>query len=169
MARSRSLTGPYELHPDVHVLSARDRPDAALQRAGHADLVVTQAGDTYMVYLCGRPLHNRGRCTLGRETAIQPMVWSADGWLRTIDGDGLPAAAAPAPGLPLALFPPAPAREDFDNGRLPIAFQWLRSPWPDELFSLSARAGRLRLYGRETGGQPVPAGARRKTPAVTFL
>ena len=39
-----------------------------------------------MVYLCGRPLGNRGRCTLGRETAIQPMRWGADGWLRTTDG-----------------------------------------------------------------------------------
>jgi xylan 1,4-beta-xylosidase len=28
----------------------------------------------------------------------------------------------------------------------------LRSPWPDELFSLSARPGHLRLYGRETLG-----------------
>jgi beta-xylosidase len=35
MARSRSLLGPYELHPDVYILSARHRPDAALQRAGH--------------------------------------------------------------------------------------------------------------------------------------
>jgi xylan 1,4-beta-xylosidase len=25
-ARSRSLYGPYELHPDVHILSARSRP-----------------------------------------------------------------------------------------------------------------------------------------------
>ena len=83
MARSRTLLGPYELHPDVHILSARHRPDVALQRAGHADLVETQAGETYMVYLCGRPLANRGRCTLGRETAIQPMTWGADGWLRT--------------------------------------------------------------------------------------
>ena len=38
-----------------------------------------------MVYLCGRPLRNRGRCTLGRETAIQKMTWSEDGWLRTGD------------------------------------------------------------------------------------
>ena len=91
MARSRKLAGPYELHPDVHILTARDRPDVELQRAGHADLVETQAGETYMVYLCGRPLRNRGRCTLGRETAIQPMVWGADGWLRTMAGDGIPA------------------------------------------------------------------------------
>ena len=31
-------------------------------------------------------------------------------------------------------------------------FQWLRSPWPEELFSLTARPGHLRLYGRETIG-----------------
>ncbi len=42
--------------------------------------------------------------------------------------------------------------DDFDGPRLPIEFQWLRSPWPDELFSLSARPGHLRLYGRETMG-----------------
>src|SRR5262249_13637762 len=83
MARSRKITGPYELHPDTYILSARHRPDVELQRAGHADLVATQNGETYMVYLCGRPLCNRGRCTLGRETALQKMVWSDDGWLRT--------------------------------------------------------------------------------------
>jgi xylan 1,4-beta-xylosidase len=152
MARSRSLTGPYELHPDVYVLTARNRPDAKLQRAGHADLVETPGGETYMVYLCGRPLPNRGRCTLGRETAIQPMVWSADGWLRTLAGDGLPLAEAPAPSLLSHPFPQSPERDDFDDARLPIAFQWLRSPFPEELFSLTARPGHLRLYGRETVG-----------------
>ncbi len=98
MARSRSLTGPYELHPDVYIMSARHRPDAPLQRAGHADLVETQSGETYMVYLCGRPLRNRGRCVLGRETAIQKMVWGEDGWLRTTDGQGIPELDVPAPG-----------------------------------------------------------------------
>ena len=50
-----------------------------------------------MVYLCGRPLRNRGRCTLGRETAIQPMTWSADGWLRTTTGEGIPSVEVAAP------------------------------------------------------------------------
>jgi xylan 1,4-beta-xylosidase len=54
--------------------------------------------------------------------------------------------------LPAAPFPPAATRVDFDAGKLPIDFQWLRSPFPDELFSLSARPGFLRLYGRETIG-----------------
>jgi xylan 1,4-beta-xylosidase len=144
MARSRTLTGPYELHPDTYILSARERPDVPLQRAGHADLVETPEGETYMVYLCGRPLRNRGRCTLGRETAIQPMVWSDDGWLRTTDGQGLPTLDGPGEHTI--------AREDFDTPQLPIDFQWLRSPWPEELFSLTARPGHLRLFGRETPG-----------------
>jgi len=104
MARSRNLTGPYELHPDTYIMSARHRPDALLQRAGHADIVETQDGETYMAYLVGRPLRNRGRCTLGRETAIQKMVWGADGWLRTLDGQGIPTMETPAPmlsGIPL--------------------------------------------------------------------
>jgi xylan 1,4-beta-xylosidase len=176
MARSRSLTGPYELHPDPWILSARNRPDAELQRAGHADLVETPGGETYMVYLCGRPLRNRGRCTLGRETAIQRMVWSDDGWLRTLDGQGVPTIETPAP----SAFPaagsspphpkpaePAPSRAechgserdstlacryDFDGPRLHVDFQWLRTPWPEGIFSLSARRGFLRLFGRETIG-----------------
>ena len=152
MARSRSLLGEYELHPDTYILTARHRPDAALQRAGHADLVETPGGETFMVYLCGRPLRNRGRCTLGRETAIQRMTWSADGWLRTEDEQGMPAVEVRAPALPPCPFPAAAAREDFDGPDLPASFQWLRSPWPDELFSLSARPGHLRLFGRETIG-----------------
>ena len=152
LARSRHLLGPYELHPDKYVLTSRYRPDVALQRAGHADLVETQTGETYMVHLCGRPLPNRGRCTLGRETAIQKMVWSADGWLRTADGQGIPLMEAPPPSLPAHPFPAGSSREEFDSPELPIDFQWLRSPRPDELFSLTARPGHLRLYGRETVG-----------------
>ena len=153
MARARQLPGPYELHPDQHILTARHRPDVSLQRAGHADLVETQSGETYMVYLCGRPRGNRGRCMLGRETAIQPMAWGADGWLRTTDGEGIPMVNAFAPaGLTLQPHPVAAAREDFDAETLPIDFQWLRSPQHEELFSLGARKGHLRLYGRETIG-----------------
>jgi xylan 1,4-beta-xylosidase len=152
LARARSLLGPYELHPDNPILSAHNRPDAPLQRAGHADLVETQKGDTYMVYLCGRPLRNRGRCTLGRETAIQKMAWGADGWLRSADGANTPRRMTPAPDLPAHPFPQDPAREDFESPALPIAFQWLRSPWPEQLFSLTARPGHLRLFGRESIG-----------------
>jgi xylan 1,4-beta-xylosidase len=151
MARSRNLLGPYELHPDTYLLSARNRPDAPLQRAGHADLVQTQDGDTYMVYLCGRPLRNRGRCTLGRETAIQKMQWR-DGWLYTEGEAGLPQRETPAPRLAPHPFPPTPERDDFDAPDLAIDFQWLRTPCPENIFSLTERPGYLRLHGRESIG-----------------
>lgn len=164
MARSRKLTGPYELHPDTYILSSRHRPDAELQRAGHADLVETQNGETYMVYLCGRPLRNRGRCTLGRETAVQKMTWGADDWLRTRDGKGVPTIETPAPSVEPAAPETGALREDiaapemgalrydFNEPQPPIDFQWLRTPWPEEIFSLTARPGYLRLFGRETIG-----------------
>jgi xylan 1,4-beta-xylosidase len=99
-------------------------------------------------------LRNRGRCTLGRETAIQKMVWSDDGWLRTLDGQGTPTIETPGPALPAHTFPPTPAREDFNTPQLPIEFQWLRTPFPEEILSLTARPGFLRLSGRETIGSP---------------
>jgi len=152
LARSRSLLGPYELHPDGPLLTSRDRPDAVLQRAGHADWVDTPAGDTFLVHLCGRPLRNRGTCTLGRETAIHRLVWGADGWPRLATGGPVPALEVEAPSLPPHPFQPAPKRTDFTAPALPIEFQWLRSPFPEELFSLTERPGFLRLHGRESIG-----------------
>jgi xylan 1,4-beta-xylosidase len=152
LCRSKNLMGPYELHPDTYILSARNRPDAPLQRTGHADLVETQSGDTYMAYLCGRPLRNRGRCTLGRETAIQKMQWGTDGWLYTLDRSGTPELTTPPPDLPAHPFPALPDRDDFDSAQLAIDWQWLRTPYPGTIFSLTERPGHLRLFGRESIG-----------------
>ncbi len=152
LARSRSLDGPYELHPDGPILTARDRPDSPLQRAGHADLVEDAEGRTWAVYLCGRPLRNRGRCVMGRETAIQPMVWGEDGWLRTEAGDALPVLDVVMPGADVQAAADVVEVTPFDGPDLPLAFQWLRSPWPEELFSLTERPGALRLFGRESLG-----------------
>ena len=104
-----------------------------------------------MVYLCGRPLPNRGRCVLGRETAIQPMRWAEDGWLYAASGDSIPVLEIPTPHSDI-LAAEALVRADFDDGVLPIDFQWLRSPEPHSLFSLTDRPGHLRLHGRETLG-----------------
>lgn len=152
MARARDIAGPYELHPDAQILTSRNRPDAPLARAGHADLVETATGETFIAYLCGRPLPNRGRCVLGRETALQPMRWGEDGWLYTLDGSGMPMIEAPAPALPASPARATHERHDFDAPELPLDLQWLRTPDPDRIFSLRARPGHLRLYGRETIG-----------------
>jgi xylan 1,4-beta-xylosidase len=168
MARSRNLHGPYELHPDQTILSARHRPDAQLQRAGHADLVETPDGQTYAVYLCGRPLRNRGTCTLGRETAIQPMVWGEDGWLRTRDGAGTPELQAAAPGCPsiasrrrrCARIRCAAAAADFQRLRHAVAGRVVQ---PDRAARPSAP-----VWSRNDG-QPVPSGAGGAPPASALL
>jgi xylan 1,4-beta-xylosidase len=81
------------------------------------------------------------------------MTWGADGWLRTTDGEGVPMVDAPAPqGVTPQSHSTPLVREEFDTDTLPIAFQWLRSPEADRLFSLHTRKGHLRLYGRETIG-----------------
>ena len=110
-------------------------------------------GETYMVYLCGRPLRNRGRCTLGRETAIQTMVWARRrlaAHART--GEGLPRLEVPAPELPRAPVPARSRRARISTpaaaDRLPVAAHAAA----EELFSLTARPGHLRLFGRETIG-----------------
>lgn len=141
MARSRSLFGPYAVHPDGPVLTARDNPELPLQRLGHGDLVETAEGQTWIAYLCGRPLPASDRCVLGRETAIRPMRWDDDGWLRS---------AAPLADAIVEL--PVRVLDTFDTPVLPEAFQWLRTPYPEYLFSLIERPGYLRLFGRETIG-----------------
>jgi xylan 1,4-beta-xylosidase len=152
MARSASLLGPYELHPDVAVVTSRYAPDASLQRSGHGDLVETAEGETYLVHLASRPLPGLRRSPLGRETAIQKCVWGEDGWLRLEGEKYTPMDRVAAPDLPSYPFPPEPERTDFMPGKLPMPFQWLRTPHPERLFSLSERPGFLRLYGRESVG-----------------
>ncbi|GLS26776.1 glycoside hydrolase family 43 protein [Marinibactrum halimedae] len=156
MARSKSLTGPYELHPIKHIITAKDTPDNKIQRAGHGDFVETQSGEVYHVHLCSRPLSLWGgkaaRSPMGRETAIQKMEWREDDWLWPIDGDCIPKAEIAIADLPPEMPSKAYARHDFDETALPDEFQWLRVPDPSVFMSLTDRAGFLRLYGRESIG-----------------
>lgn len=167
MARSRDLFGPYETDPAKHILTAKDAPEAELQRAGHADIVETQSGEFYMVHLCSRPLaETRGapvkeryhihtddsrRSPLGRETAIQKLVWPEGDFPRLAHGGCAPEAVVDGPDLPEHPVAPIPALRTFEEG-LPPEFQWLRTPHRDRLFSLTDRSGALRLFGRESPG-----------------
>lgn len=152
LARSSHIAGPYELHPQWHVLTSRFFPDAVLQRSGHGDIVETQQGETYLVHLTGRPIPGLQRSPLGRETAIQKVQWDSDGWLRMSGEAFAPQEAVSAPPLPIHPFAPEPIRHDFDDVQLPLAFQWLRTPYSERLFDLQARPGFLRLIGRESVG-----------------
>lgn len=164
IARSRAITGPYELSPHHPLLTAHGSAPAGLQRAGHASIVDTGRGEWYLAHLCGRPLEWRHdapaeppasyslealHCPLGRETALQKLEWTEDGWPRLAHGDHHPRSIVPAPDLPSAPFPHEPELDDFDGPALSPHWNTLRAPAGGWL-SLSARPGHLRLTGRES-------------------
>ncbi len=153
MARSRRIDGPYELHPNVHLITAKDAPDAPLQRAGHGQIVETPDGQVYHTHLCSRPLAGLRRSPLGRETAIQKCAWGDDDWLYLFGGGSIPAVEVPAPFPSAPSQTPAPRIYAFSPEEgLPLDFQWLRSPYPERIWSLAARPGWLRLTARESIG-----------------
>ncbi len=78
VARSSTLMGNYTPCPYNPIMRQTDE-QAAIQRCGHGKPVCTQHGDWYMVYLCGRA-YEKKYSMLGRETAIDPITWTADGW-----------------------------------------------------------------------------------------
>lgn len=150
MARSRSLTGPYEIDPENPVLTARYDCTLPLQRTGHGDLVETQNGEWYMVHLCGRPLPSRGRSVMGRETGIQKVTWTEDGWLRLASGKHEPEEYVPAPELEEFCWEEEAEIEDFDSDQLNVHFQTLRISLDAHMMSLTERRGWLRLKGHES-------------------
>ena len=148
MARSKNITGNYEIHPENPILTAKDK-DCNLQKAGHADLVELDNGEVYMVHLCSRPIKKFSGSVLGRETAIQKMKWCEDGWLRMECGGNTPQTEIIAPALPQKKWENLPARDDFDSKNLRLDYQWLRGDIFDEIASLTERSGFLRLKGKE--------------------
>jgi xylan 1,4-beta-xylosidase len=154
LARSKSLLGPYEIHPTNPLLTSHGHPEVLLQKAGHGSLVQTQTDEWYLVHLCGRPLVpgvlDHGFCNLGRETGIQRLEWPDGGWPMVSGGGNQPLAHVVAPQLPLHPWPATPARDDFDAPELAIDWQSLRVPVDSSWLSLTERPGFLRLVGRES-------------------
>lgn len=158
--RSESIWGPYEWYENNSILTSRDNQEAALQKAGHADIVQSADGEWYMVHLCGRPLEKRNpvncgklpgkrRYTLGRETAIQKVYWTKDGWLKLYGDSKLPEKNIRINGKEESLSQIKLVKDDFNNLPLDLEYQSLRKPLDESNYSLTERPGYLRLYGRE--------------------
>ena len=174
--RSRDIWGPYEMLKENHgeqreeneafsILTSRHHEDILLQKSGHGDLVETPGGEWYMVHLCGRAFADRNpadagrfpnsrRYMMGRETAIQKILWREDGWPVLEAGDTTPQNEVPVPkevseevlcrreaASPLV-------RDEFEGKALSLDYQSLRIPMDEHYLSLRARPGWLRMYGR---------------------
>ncbi|MET8975100.1 family 43 glycosylhydrolase [Streptomyces sp. NPDC004539] len=165
-ARSRALTGPYEV-ADRPLLTSRDDPSLPLQKAGHAELVETAGGEWFLSHLVGRPVHTpQGpRCTLGRETAVQAVEWDEEGWPRLRGGGWHPAREVTVPtagtsgraaeGVPTAgpLSETFPHTGDQPPDPAPPSLGWpwstLREPPSPSWADTASRPGWIRLRGRQ--------------------
>ncbi|KAB8166959.1 family 43 glycosylhydrolase [Streptomyces sp. 3MP-14] len=152
VARARTLDGPWEADPAGAMLTSYGT-EATLQKAGHGCLVSTEHDEWYLAHLCARPLTPGGRCVLGRETAIQRVTWTEDGWPRLADGGRQPHEFVTVPGTAEPATVPAhdaPFADDFTAPQLRHEWATLRiHPSPDWL-SLTERPGALRLRGQES-------------------
>jgi xylan 1,4-beta-xylosidase len=140
VARATSLFGKYEACPYNPIMRQEDEI-AALQRCGHGKPVMTQHGEWYMVYLCGRMI-GEGYSILGRETALDPITWTADSWPLVNHLKG-PSALQVKPKLQELIF----HNQDEDNFDEPhLGFEWL-FPRPPEKNGYKLRDNRLWLKG----------------------
>jgi xylan 1,4-beta-xylosidase len=141
VGRSKSLYGPFENCPYNPVLK-QNNPEAKIQRSGHCKLVQTQKGEWWAVYLCSRL--NEGKfSTLGRETALDPVQWTEDGWF-TINNLQGPSEIQIAPNLPEVKFEEK-YFDDFDSDKLSLIWQFVRNPNKED-YSLTERPGYYRIY-----------------------
>jgi xylan 1,4-beta-xylosidase len=142
VARSRSLTGPYEVD-DVPLLTSRDDPAVPLQKAGHGELVRTSSGEWYLTHLASRPLQTPAgpRNPLGRETAVQRVVWT-DGWPRLAKGGWHPATKVEVPDAAVGRAGP--------DGAPGWPWSTLREPPGDWVGPVPGRPDALRLRGRQS-------------------
>jgi len=146
IARSETVTGPYESNPCNPILTHRHLGlDYPIVGTGHADLVETQTGEWWMVCLAMRP-YGGYFYNLGRETFLVPLRWE-EGWPIVNPGVGKVEIELLAPDLPEHLWDELPARDEFDGPSL--AFHWnsLRTN-SDNFAVLTKRPGYLRLYLR---------------------
>lgn len=144
VARSREITGPYELDSQP-LLTSRDDPSLPLQKAGHGELVQLPDGSWVLSHLTARPLNtpNGPRCPLGRETAIQAVTWDAEGWPRLRHGGPHPSIEVDVSTHPRSSEQPAPSAD-------PLGWPWstLRAAPDPSWADAAARPGWIRLRGR---------------------
>lgn len=140
-ARSRSINGPWENCPHNPLMRTTDAREKWWSR-GHASLVEGPGGDWWSVYHG----YENGYWTLGRQTLLDPIEWTDDGWFRFKGGDlsqamPKPSARHSAQAHGVALS------DDFSTDKL--GAQWaFYDPGPNERARLRYESGALVLEGK---------------------
>ena len=142
VARSRSIHGPWEncpYNPVVRTVSA----DETWWSRGHATVVEGPNSNWFMVY---HGIENGFR-DLGRQTLLDPIEWTRDGWFRALGGDLSRPLRKP---LQLAAQSHGAAlSDDFTSNR--FGLQWnFHKPQPNEALRVRYENGSLVISGRGT-------------------
>lgn len=139
----------YERHDPDHLKPKYFNPESVLQKSGHGSYVETQLGEVYLVHHTARPFVPELRCTLGRETAIQKMKWTDDGWLRMYDDSNLAKEYVAESKFPEYKVPQIPNFDDFNGEELGIQYYAPRIS-PSSFADVKARPGYVRIRGQES-------------------
>lgn len=123
-ARSRSINGPWENCPNNPLVRTTALDEKWWSR-GHATLVEGPDGSWWSVY---HGFEN-GYWTLGRQTLLDPVEWTADGWFRMKGGDLSRPLAKPRGGT--AVRHGQPLSDDFSRLRLGQTWNFFK-PAADE-------------------------------------
>ena len=142
MARSRSLDGPWENDPNNPVIKTQSETEKWWSR-GHATIFEGPDRRWWMIYHG----YENGYWTLGRQTLLEPIEWTADGWVKPLGGDLSKPIAKPVnlPGQTHGM----PLSDDFSADKMGI--QWaFYDPAPGEASRVRRANGVLRLRGKGT-------------------
>ena len=141
-ARSRSIHGPWENCPANPIVRTVDRTEKWWSR-GHATLVEGPDGSWWSVYHG----YENGYWTLGRQTLLDPVEWTADGWFRMTGGDLSQPIAKPRGGQ--AGPHGQPLSDDFSVLRLGSRWNFFK-PSPQEAQRARVEGGSLVLKASGT-------------------
>ena len=143
-ARARSINGPWEHCPHNPLVRTTDAAEKWWSR-GHASLVEGPGGQWWSVYHG----YENGFWTLGRQTLLDPIEWTDDGWPRMRGGD----LSAPIPKPRAQALPHGtPLSDDFSRDRFGV--QWaFYDPTQNERARVRYAGGALELQGK--GASPA--------------
>lgn len=151
--KSDNVRGPYVPFKGNPILTQRNlgARDFPITSAGHAELVQTQNGDWWSIFLATRP-YEGDMYNTGRETFLLPVKW-VDGWPIILpEGEKVPYVHA-KPALPADSAPAIPThgdfslRDDFSDSTLAPYWNMIRTP-TEKWYDFTSTPGWLTLKAR---------------------